>query len=534
MTATKKITKGSTHSSTKSAVNDKTDDAPVADKDWPSKGGSSASAATPFVVFAIMYSVSFLYEMVEKWKDPTAAVFFLVFFAIMLATGVRLSVYMLFLASATAYEMIWCFPDVANHVNLAIFMNILQLAVGIHTFTSVRRQKGDVVSYSGPHAGTLIRRDFFIAMRPVMGVAVFFMYFFAGFHKLNHDFFNPQVSCTNRFMHKIMAFYKIPMFEPSPKFVQTMSVATVIWEVGGSFALFFRRTQPVMLLYSMMMHLILAPCSFYDFSSMVFACFTFYLPPSYWKIYNDEKDLSLPLGLKIISRHSLYAASTIMIGALTWFYQPKTPAQIGEVQFKAGQIFCGCFFLLAWPILRRLLSFFGRNNKLPPWQSSFHIWSSSIRPRWVVYPVYALLVVFGMSNYLGLRTAGTFSMFSNLKTEGPSSNHLLLGSNPIKFWNFQEDIVFINEAVVYKGTIDNRQTILKHVGFPLIEFQKKLLEWQEDSPYPIYMYFQYGQQCFESLDIAHDDYWLVKLGWLHYWLDFRMIQMDDEPNRCVW
>jgi hypothetical protein len=36
------------------------------------------------------------------------------------------------------------------------------------------------------------------------------------------------------------------------------------------------------------------------------------------------------------------------------------------------------------------------------------------------------------------------------------------------------------------------------------------------------------------MDLAHDARWLVPLDWRHYFMDFRMIQMDDEPNRCVW
>jgi hypothetical protein len=56
-----------------------------------------------------------------------------------------------------------------------------------------------------------------------------------------------------------------------------------------------------------------------------------------------------------------------------------------------------------------------------------------------VFPV--LLLLHGLTSYLGLRTAGNFSMFSNLRTEGARSNHLLLGGNPLKLWGYQEDVV---------------------------------------------------------------------------------------------
>jgi hypothetical protein len=398
-----------------------------------------------------------------------------------------------------------------------------------------------------------------------VGWAVFLTYFFAGFHKLNTDFFNHRVSCTNEFMKNIMQFYKIiPKFDPSESLVMTVSIVTVLWELGGSIALFFQRTQPYMILYSIMMHLILAPCSFYDFSTMMFSCFALFLSPAYWKVYEVDKDFVLPLffGWKV-PRHVLYAASTILVGLTTWQYRPATrqEGQFREIQFRAGQICCLSFMVLAWPIIRDFLV-----GKLPPWQSfrwTIRPWHSSL----MVLPIYALLMTHGMSNYLGLRTAGTFSMFSNLKTEGARSNHLLLSSNPLKFWNFQDDIVYINEAAMYMGTIDNRQTIVKDVGYPLVEFQKKctfvsicicvlgtyfvqhvahcvlsirvsflwvVLEWRKYAPHPIYIYFSYNEQCFESLDIAHDENWVVKRNWRHYFMDFRKIQIDDDPNRCRW
>jgi len=57
-----------------------------------------------------------------------------------------------------------------------------------------------------------------------------------------------------------------------------------------------------------------------------------------------------------------------------------------------------------------------------------------------------VLFVYGALPYLGLSTTGTFTMFSNLVTEGPASNHLLLGSNPLKIVSLQEDMVHIDHV----------------------------------------------------------------------------------------
>ena len=54
-----------------------------------------------------------------------------------------------------------------------------------------------------------------------------------------------------------------------------------------------------------------------------------------------------------------------------------------------------------------------------------------------------LIFLFGFQNYLGLSTAGTFSMFSNIQTEGGKSNHLILHNNPFEIFPYQKNLVHI-------------------------------------------------------------------------------------------
>src|SRR4030095_15122896 len=91
-------------------------------------------------------------------------------------------------------------------------------------------------------------------------------------------------------------------------------------------------------------------------------------------------------------------------------------------------------------------------------------------PRWLLlFPL--VLALHGLTSYLGLRTAGNFTMFSNLRTEGTSSNHLLLGSNPIKVWGYQEDVVRFMEIRHARGLEGN--------SLPVVEFRKRINEWTQ-------------------------------------------------------
>jgi len=59
-------------------------------------------------------------------------------------------------------------------------------------------------------------------------------------------------------------------------------------------------------------------------------------------------------------------------------------------------------------------------------------------------PVLLLAVVWVMNPYLGLRTTGTNTMFSNLRTESPAPNHLFMPSWRLTSW--QDDMVTLSSS----------------------------------------------------------------------------------------
>ncbi len=165
------------------------------------------------------------------------------------------------------------------------------------------------------------------------------------------------------------------------------------------------------------------------------------------------------------------------------------------------------------------------------------IFSSSRRPVWGGVPVLnqhmpkfmfvflVLLFLYGMTSYLGLRTAGNFTMFSNLRTEGTSPNHLLLRSNPIKVWGYQEDVVRLKE-------IRNARW-LEGKSLPVVEFRKRISEWtQVGRTVPLVL--EYRGETYSTEDIVRDPVWRTeKRNWEMMLLAFRVIQPEG-PNQCTW
>jgi hypothetical protein len=254
---------------------------------------------------------------------------------------------------------------------------------------------------------------------------------------------------------------------------------------------------------------------------MMFACFAVFLPAECWSVYEKDKGIAIPCW-GLMRRHHLHSVVTLLVAVLV---QVKRALKIYRKQVRdenliVGMVMIASFLTVVWPFVKGF-----RRGDLPHWQG----WTWSIRSKWM-HSFYLLLAIFGMNPYLGLRTAGTFSMFSNIRTEGPRSNHLLLGSNPIKFWDFQEDIIYISD-------IDERtysRGPLKDHGLPRLEFEYLVREWKRmgiDVP----VIFVYREKEYAYLDITMESDWLIgSSDWRYKFFNFRKIQLDGEPNRCRW
>lgn len=527
-----------------------------------------------FRVFSIMFACSLVLDLVEDWIDHTlnytALVLFYVF--VLSTDGQKRWSYPLFLVVVMAYHLFVDFPGVPNHINVAIVICVQQLMVVLYLWYKNS-------SKQLPSPGQV-----FQLLRPIVGLTVIIIYFCAGFHKLNWDFLHPRTGCTANFLKQRMGV-NVEMFRwnwkwpfelghansssnvtladirrehiatqkaawlAMDRFVTSASIMTLVWEMVGGLALFFEQSQPAMLVFSLMMHLQLCPLSFYDFTSMVLSFFVAFLPDSYFSIYTDNQFLVFHVPLynvkqgkgtyyKLqIDRLTVYAACPAVVAYFT-----KTMGSTQDIQKYMGMIYIAFFGVLLQPIATRMIKSASRsirssssttkpNDKLPPWTKPFDY---NIKPRWMML-THAVLIFLGVSNYLGLRTGGTFSMFSNLQTEGDTSNHILLGSNPFKIWDYQEDMVIIRSAsrnARIRGRPDG-------YGVPLVEFQRKMAMWRDPQrKSPVAMTFEYRGTVYktENVGTLDEDFILDvnQLGWSHYFMTFRKIQLDNKPVQCRW
>ena len=530
----------------------------------------------PFSIFVIFYATAFLMEMLEKWKNPWFSWIALGIVILLIFTRITKFKFILFLIVTTAYFLIFLFPDVANHVNLLIYLNIALIVGGVYSYFIA----GDRDSSEGDN-------EYYEMMLPLLRSALIIVYFLAGFHKLNRDFFNPQVSCAKVFFLRIveasqteflslslffwlivislvgfwyLLFKKVSLFSKNKYLnfgflgaviplawsisvlLQThaifltslipiigflTAIVVVAWEILGGLLLFVAKLQLPILVFSLMMHLILAPIGFVDFAALAFALLLTFIPQNYYQLLINNIYINI---WKIkINRVYLYFFLNTLGGLIAGIsYRIHT---VPNLKIITGLLFNLSAIIFIFPLVSVVLL---PVTKRPNW-TGVSIFNSKMPKFMGLFPLF--LFAFGFSSYLGLGTAGNFSMFSNLKTEGMTSNHLLLSQNPLKIFKYQEDTVKIHVAFSEKNNqkfdlhLNNRP--LKGNSLPLVEFKKIIYDWTKTNQ-KVSMMFKYRGKAYPTRDIINDPTWKTnKRTWEMKLMNFRLIS-PVEPNECSW
>ena len=219
----------------------------------------------------------------------------------------------------------------------------------------------------------------------------------------------------------------------------------------------------------------------------------------------------------------------LLAGLLTGIHVLVTPIfDLWNIRAMQGILFNGGVLILIWPLLTALL----RGRREWHWRG---VSVFDRRTPKFLYLLPLLLLFFGMTSYLGLRTAGNFSMYSNLRTEGFISNHLILRNNPLKIWGYQEDIVRVLEldhraADTGSHYAPNR---LEGLELPVVEFRKLISTWERENMV-IPIVFEYQGKVYASDNIVADPTWRPSgRDWEMILLDFRVIEPEG-PNQCRW
>ncbi|MDP1806605.1 MAG: hypothetical protein Q8K72_15620, partial [Acidimicrobiales bacterium] len=253
---------------------------------------------------------------------------------------------------------------------------------------------------------------------------------------------------------------------------------------------------------------------FYDFSSVMFALLVLFLPHSFGS-WVGERVGSIRARLALRGPRLPVVARVVGVGVPV----ALVLVVIGDVTDARGSLLVGWWpwqvagVLIVGAVIRYV------RQRPPAYGSGWRIW-----PHHVAYLVVPLLLVGnGLTPYLELKTAFGWNMYSNLRTVGGESNHLLLGrSFPVL--GEQDELV----EIIRSSSADLESYAEAGYGLPYLQLRAYLADHPDES----ITYERGGERI--TLRRASDRPELVEPVpvWQRKFQVFRAVDLTS-PERCV-
>ena len=346
---------------------------------------------------------------------------------------------------------------------------------------------------------------------PGVRLGVFAVYFWATFHKLNSDFLSLDHGCVTFIAteprHRPWPMIFLPV---GPRWLEAGIPGTLVVELLIPLLLAFRGTRGAGVLLGVWFHSFLSSGprnGFFAFAVVIF--------PLLWLFASEEAIARLGAIVRRVFGSRIDASpATLVRGGIVIAI---ALASLASARLQVNRTFPAWItydaIVLAW--------------------TCAEVWSGvratgdrrvgllrCVDPVLAVMPVVFLLN--GACPYLGLKTETSFAMYSNLRTEGGRSNHLLIPADVAPF-RFQEDLVEI---------IDSSDPGLRKIansGMVLTWFDLRRRAWMSPS---MSVTFARNGTMF-VVDSVHDrpDLVLPVSWWAGRLMPFRPVEQEG-PRRC--
>ncbi len=273
---------------------------------------------------------------------------------------------------------------------------------------------------------------------PVVRIELLLLYFYAVFHKINAGFFTLASSCATDLLKAQHLDAIIPL---SPAIFIANAYFTLLVEAAIPILLCFHRTRNWGILIGVVFHFILAYSSynaFFDFSSMVLALYILFISPNFFiSLLDAGRKLK-----RVLSREGPPAFSPARLLMLLgcWLAGMFAVLYVTRRLFVPQSYYWYVFWTVYGLLYIALLGWFMLTTASRKANASGALSFSVPGAFFLLVPIIVFLN--GLSPYVGLKTENSFSMFSNLRTEGNITNHYIV---PVSFqvFDFQKDVVEI-------------------------------------------------------------------------------------------
>lgn len=408
-------------------------------------------------------------------------------------------------------------PALSNHSVLALLVNAI--LVGSIWTTS---RHADPCATSWPD----------VARAPALMVLLS-VYLFAVFHKLNVDFFDPATSCAGVLAEQGLRLFGV-QGQLSPATAQLVAIVTVGWESTLLLLLAVARFQHWGVLLGLAGHIVLAFAMFFDFATYIFAIYILLLSRGAGQVPRcdrwRQRGFCVWLLFVVIA---LAGRSSLAAGTVPGWVWHATQAAVWVMMVA---LIMGPTLVSAWRASSQSV------NVQPPFR---------VMAPWL-FVVPLLGFANGLTAYLGIKTVANYSMFSNLRTEGGVTNHMLPGLQALEVVEVAHDVAIVYDFQVPShvqvswltelrgGTFWlRRQTRWlqepRPVTIPWLELRRAVWLWKTAGVGRIQVAYERNGVRRRVEDATTDPELAAPLSWwARQFVAFRAIQPSGEPVRCRW
>lgn len=340
------------------------------------------------------------------------------------------SALLLVLAIAQLFDCAVMAPEVPNHRLITCAVHGVLLLAALSFRAGRAKPEG-------------VHTPFELALVPLRWVVVV-LYGFAALHKLNTGFLYGPESCGAVFYLHIREV--MPWIPTDTGLVSLIAPGTVVFEFALMAGLAFRRTRALMAIAGMCFHFALALDlfkHFFDFSATMTALLSLFLPR---EVHCEV--LRIAAGRKFLVR----SWRTVLLVMYTSLFVAGFFSGKPEDYYYFGRLFL--WMLCAIPLIAVFL------------QAYVHTAAAAEEPYRFRFALPFLVplacLLNGFLPYLGVKTRSSFDMYSNLRMEHRSSNHLFLPS--LDLFGFLTDpitVVSTSSSDLQSSIVDNHLQLVR-------------------------------------------------------------------------
>jgi len=386
---------------------------------------ANAHTFNAFVVFALLWAVALLSHLFfygEAFLTPVDVAVTCVALAVLLdpTSAWRLLALALCHVAAVVYHL----PDRSNHWFFA----------GLNSLAFLLTAGSMLLSRRGLDPAQLLA-----SFAPVARLNLICLYYFSALHKLNTDYLFSGSSCgIHTYGRLLQALPFLPATERTAVFAGHLGV---FLEFALPTLLLTRRFRTLAVLMGIVFHLGLGLAGFPRFSVIAYALLALFLVDTgglAGRILGTAKrNATLTRALRWMKRRWwLLIGLHVAVGMILKNMLKNTEAAARTVLYIAGDLTFAAFIAITAMMLAAAAASFHRHEFAEGPGLGFPV---AVKAGLLAT---ALLAASGLAPYLGLKTLNVFAMYSNLRTEGGSTNHLFIPSWVQRF-GYQRDLADI-------------------------------------------------------------------------------------------